>query len=110
MFLSALTSWWRKRRTAPAGHLRLIMFTRKGCHLCDDAWHLLEAARQKYGFLLESVDVDREAALLEKYGGKVPVIEVNGKMRFWGRINRVLLERLLRAEGQRAERKDQTAD
>jgi len=62
------------------------MFTRAGCHLCDEAWQILESARQQYGFTLQAVDVDIDPELID------------GKVRFRGRINSVLLSRLLRAE------------
>jgi glutaredoxin len=97
MILTFLTSWLQ-RRAVPLPHLHFVMYTRQGCHMCDDAWQLLEAARQRHGFALAAVDVDRQPALAAKYGEMVPVVEVNGKLRFWGRINRVLVERLLRAE------------
>ena len=74
------------------------MYTRTDCHLCTDAWTLLEEMRLKFEFELEAVDVDGQADLVRLYGERVPVITVNGKERLWGRINRVLLERSLRAE------------
>jgi len=74
------------------------MFTRAGCHLCDEAWQILESARQQYGFTLQAVDVDIDPELISQYGDCVPVVLVDGKVRFRGRINSVLLSRLLRAE------------
>jgi glutaredoxin len=74
------------------------MYTRRGCHLCDDAWGLLQRERGRYGFTLEAVDVDTEAELAERYGTEVPVVVVNGKVRFRGVVNVHLLRRLLRAE------------
>jgi glutaredoxin len=76
----------------------VIMYTRHGCHLCEDAWALLQQERRKYRFQLTSVDVDSAPELAAQYGEEVPVIAVNDKVRFRGRINRVLLTRLLRAE------------
>jgi hypothetical protein len=74
------------------------MYTRRGCHLCDAAWEQLEAARRRYGFALTAQDVDADAALKAEHGDCVPVVTVNGKVRFRGAVNAVLLERLLRAE------------
>jgi glutaredoxin len=74
------------------------MYTRQGCHLCDAAWQRLEKARRRYGFALAVRDVDADPALAERYGSCVPVVTVNGKVRFRGAVNPVLLERLLRAE------------
>lgn len=90
-----LHSWlfrWRKRRRRP---LHVVQYTRRGCHLCDESWALLQRCQARYGFRLEAVDVDGDPRLLETYGEWVPVVTVNGKVRFRGGVNRVLLERLL---------------
>jgi glutaredoxin len=76
----------------------VLMYTRAGCHLCDDAWRELEAVRERYALELSNIDVDSDPALREQYGLEVPVVVVNGRVRFRGRVNRVLLERLLEGE------------
>ena len=87
-----LKSWWR---TTPSPHRDIVMYTRKGCHLCEQAGEELERARQRYGFAFRTVDVDGDPALVRQYGECVPVVTVNGQVRFRGAVNRVLLERLL---------------
>jgi glutaredoxin len=87
-------SWlfsWRQRRP-----LRFVLYTRAGCHLCEQAWAQLQEAQQQHGFDLQSVDVDSDPALVAAHGDCVPVVLVNGKVRFRGRVNPVLLKRLLR--------------
>jgi hypothetical protein len=74
------------------------MYTRRGCHLCDAAWVRLEQARRRYGFRLSAADVDASPELAAAFGQCVPVVTVNGKVRFRGAVNTVLLARLLRAE------------
>jgi hypothetical protein len=74
------------------------MYTRRGCHLCEVAWGRLEAARRRYGFRLTARDVDADPGLAAEHGQCVPVVTVNGKVRFRGGVNPALLERLLRAE------------
>ncbi len=102
--LAWLRDWWRGRRRGSATHLRVVMYTRDGCHLCEDAWALLRREQARHGFTLEAVDVDADAALRERYGTEVPVVEVNGKVRFRGVVNLHLLTRLLRAEARLGER------
>ena len=99
MAWSDLLAWFRRPRRL-AGR-QVVMFTRNGCHLCALAWTQLEAARQRWGFQLSKVDVDGDAELTAKYGNVVPVVTVNGTVRFRGSVNAVLLERLLRAEALR---------
>src|SRR5437899_847842 len=93
--------WLSRRRRRPClEKLAVVMYTRRGCHLCDDAWQQLQARQRRHGFALESVDVDADPELITLYGNEVPVVTVNGTVRFRGGINDVLLDRLLRAAAQ----------
>jgi hypothetical protein len=78
-------------------HWRVVLYTRRGCHLCECGEQALRRARRRYGFVLEEADVDADPALAARYGERVPVVTVNGKERFRGGVNAALLERLLRA-------------
>jgi glutaredoxin len=73
----------------------VVLYTRRGCHLCDDALEVL----RRYGITPHLVDIDADPALRERYNVCVPVVEIGGKERFRGRINEVLLARLLSAQG-----------
>jgi len=77
------------------GDLHFVMFTRQGCHLCDEAWALLERYQKKHGFILEKTDVDTDPALVAKHGNCVPVVVINGEVRFRGKVNEVLLTRIV---------------
>jgi glutaredoxin len=88
--------WGWLRRRCP--EREVVMYTRRGCHLCDEAWAILEAARQRFGCALRQVDIDADPALAERYGTQVPVVAIDGKVYFHGRVNAVLLHRLLRAK------------
>jgi glutaredoxin len=90
--------WSRKGSPHQAAPVRVEFYTREGCCLCDDALNALENARRRYLFDLDVIDVDRAADLQQKYGSLVPVILVNGRQRFHGRVNQVLLNRLLSVE------------
>jgi glutaredoxin len=94
MGFSGLFSWWRRWRL---DHLHFVVYTRPGCHLCEVAWDQLRRERRRYGFRLAAVNVDTDPTLAERYGTCVPVVTVNGKVRFRGVVNPVLLRRLLRA-------------
>jgi glutaredoxin len=72
--------------------MNAILYTRHGCHLCDDAKAILE----NHGLTVESVDIDADPRLVERYGECVPVVVVNGQERFRGRVDPMLLRRLLR--------------
>jgi hypothetical protein len=85
---------WRRRPEAAAVP-RVVLYHRDGCHLCDDALAVLDRERRRHGFTLEVVDVDGDPGLVDAFGDHVPVVAVNGRVRFRGVINPVLLRRLL---------------
>lgn len=90
---------WRQwlRSPKPLKTTRVVVYTRTNCPLCDHAAEFLEQERRQLGFSLKFVDVDHDPALQAAHGNWVPVIEVNGKPRFRGRINPVLWHRLIAA-------------
>jgi glutaredoxin len=60
----------------------VTLYTRAGCHLCEDAEAVLRAAMERAPFELTLVDVDADPALAERYGVRVPVVAVDGVERF----------------------------
>ena len=54
--------------------MRLTLYGRRYCHLCEDMERALEPLQGKLGFTLELVDVDLDAALDRKYGELVPLL------------------------------------
>jgi glutaredoxin len=72
--------------------LQAVLYTRERCCLCDDA----KAALQAHGLSIEEVDIDADPDLRAKYNDHVPVVFLDGKERFRGRVDEVLLRRLLR--------------
>ena len=85
-------AWWRGR---PAH--RVVFYTREGCHLCEDAWAVLWRAGRRHRLTVTVIDIDHNPDLVQEHGNHVPVVAVNGTIRFRGRVNPVLLERLLQA-------------
>lgn len=79
---------------------RVVLYTRQGCHLCEQAVEVLE----RHGLEVSLVDIDQDAALRARYDCCVPVVEIDGRVRFRGRVNEVLLRRLLAARSDRSAR------
>jgi glutaredoxin len=70
--------------------MKVVLYTRRGCHLCDEALAVLK----RHGLAPRLVDIDADLALRNRYNECVPVVEIDGKERFRGRVNEVLLLRL----------------
>lgn len=58
-------------RSAP---LRLTLYGRSYCHLCEAMLEALAPLRVRYGFDVDWVDVDQSPALEAKHGEWVPVL------------------------------------
>ena len=71
----------------------VVLYTRTGCHLCDEALALLIA----HELDPKSVDIDADPALRERFNECVPVVEIDGKIRFRGHVDPILLRRLISA-------------
>ena len=76
---------------------RVTLYTRAGCHLCDEARQVIERARAKSGFDLEVLDIDRDPELLRLYNEEVPVIAIDGVKAFKYRLSESELLKKLRA-------------
>jgi glutaredoxin len=71
---------------------QVLLFTRAGCHLCEQAHGVL----LRHGLKAISIDIDANPELRERYDACVPVVVIDGKERFRGQVNEVLLQRLIR--------------
>jgi glutaredoxin len=98
MSIAFLWRWLSKtKRRRP--DLHMTVYTRTLCPLCDHALELLRRYQSEYGFTIETRDVDQSEQLACDYGNCVPVVAINGKVRFRGQVNEILLRRLLEAPG-----------
>jgi glutaredoxin len=73
---------------------RLVVYSRAACHLCDDAKAVL-ALYLDYLPDLEEIDIDTRPELQERFGTSIPVVEIDGEIRFRGRVDEILLRRLI---------------
>ena len=62
--------------SAAGGRVRpqLKLYGRSYCHLCDEMLAALEPLRDEFGFAIDVVDVDSDAALEQRFGTLVPVL------------------------------------
>ena len=57
----------------------VTLYTRLGCHLCEEAERVLRDEQAVTPFHLELVDIDRDPELARRYGVRVPVVAVDGR-------------------------------
>ena len=71
----------------------VILYSRRACCLCEEAEQIL----RDHGLTPQIIDIDGDPQLRERFTNCVPVVVIDGKERFRGRVNPVLLRRLLRS-------------
>ena len=54
--------------------VRLTLYGRTYCHLCEDMRRALEPLQDELKFTVQTVDVDADPALEARYGERVPVL------------------------------------
>ncbi len=57
----------------------LIVYSREGCHLCEDMLETLRQYQSELGYHLEVYDIDDDVSLLEQFNAQVPVVYLGGK-------------------------------
>ena len=60
----------------------VTLYTRAGCHLCDEVKQTLLRARAHADFTLREIDIDSDPALRAQYNDDVPVVLIAGKKAF----------------------------
>ena len=73
--------------------LEVVLYTRVGCHLCDEMKAELGRARVTPPFRLVEIDVDTSPALQALHGRSVPVLAIGGRPAFKGRLTAAEFER-----------------
>ena len=61
---------------------RVVLYHAEGCHLCERALEVVEAARAEIPFELELVDIGGNPALEAAYRELLPVVEIDGRPAF----------------------------
>ena len=56
----------------------VVLYTRQGCGLCDDASVELRVLSQQFDFVLEEREIDSEPTLREQYNDVIPVVLADG--------------------------------
>jgi glutaredoxin len=66
-------------RLAVSGPRDVTLYTRPGCHLCDEAKSAITPLLREFGAILREVNIDADPALKERYGWDIPVIFIGRK-------------------------------
>jgi glutaredoxin len=70
-----------------AEHREVVVYSRKGCHLCEIVKESLVKLERRGGFTWREIDVDSDEDLRRQFTDEVPVVFINGRKAFKYRMN-----------------------
>ena len=73
----------------------VVLYTREGCCLCDDARDVLLRVRERCSFKLEERDIEQNDAWHRAYLERIPVVTIDGVEAFDLSVDEGELERAL---------------
>jgi glutaredoxin len=76
--------------------VRLTIYSKPGCHLCDDMKDLVRTViADEPEVTLEEIDISSDPELLERYGLEIPVLMIDGRKAAKYRVAREDLKRMI---------------
>jgi len=66
-------------RLTAAGPREVTLYTRPGCHLCEEAKTAIAPVLREFAGVLREVNIDKDAVLKERYGLDIPVIFIGAR-------------------------------
>ena len=77
----------------------VTLYTRPGCHLCDEARAALHNLQQTTPFALDEIDIEQDDALHRAYLERIPVVHLDGEHLFDYFVDEEALTARLRQRG-----------
>jgi glutaredoxin len=72
--------------------IQIEIFSRPGCHLCDEAKATVENVARRIPVSIRVVNIEDDPELESRYGTEIPVIFINGSKAFKYRVDENQLE------------------
>jgi glutaredoxin len=66
---------------------KVLVYTRKGCHLCEIVKESIVKLARRGGFVWQEVDVDTDDQLRRQFNDEVPVVFIDGRKAFKYRMD-----------------------
>jgi glutaredoxin len=86
----------------PTSKARVIIYSRPGCHLCEEAKQAMEAAECSDEYTLAEINIESDPDLLRRYQNDIPVISIDGVEAFKHKLTSTAFrQRLLTQSGGR---------
>jgi glutaredoxin len=74
---------------------RVVLYSKPGCHLCDDAREIVAAVCADLGEQFDEVDISTSEELMRAFGEQIPVTFVDGEQHDFWRVDPARLKAAL---------------
>ena len=74
----------------------LTLYSKPGCHLCDEMKHVIDRVAARLPLVVDVVDISTDPELTARYGLEIPVLMIDGKKVAKYRVSERELEEKLR--------------
>jgi glutaredoxin len=74
---------------------RITLYSKPGCHLCDDARRVIDVVCEELGTSYDEVDITTSPELMDAYGEQIPVTFVDGRQHDFWRVDPARLRKAL---------------
>lgn len=75
---------------------KVTLYSRPGCHLCDEVKRIILTAGVDGEFTLEILNIEEDPTLERRYRNDIPVVAINGVESFKGSVDPEEFRRKLR--------------
>lgn len=82
-------------KLAACGPRDITLYSRPGCHLCEEAKASVAPLLREFGAFLREVNIEEDAVLKERYGWDIPVIFIGARKAAKHRIDLAQFRRQL---------------
>lgn len=59
---------------------KIILYTKPGCHLCEDALRWLENLQSEFDLTIQAIDITTDRELFKNYFDKIPVVLIDDRI------------------------------
>jgi len=73
--------------------IQIEMYSRPGCHLCDEAKAVINRVRLRFPFTLRVINIETDPDLEKIYREQIPVVFINGNKAFKYHVDERELEK-----------------
>jgi glutaredoxin len=73
--------------------IQIDIYSRPGCHLCDEAKDVIDRVRERHAFAVRIINIEEDPELESAYGTEIPVVFINGSKAFKYHVDERELEK-----------------